>query len=301
MDLPAQMVLYAQVVDAGSLSAAARGLNQSPSAVSKQISHLEDRIGVRLLQRSKKGISLTEEGTLFYERCAVIAREVNEAKELVASLNDHPTGILRVTATVAFAKAQILPILPGFLEKYPEVQFWAKFTDQKVDLAQDRIDVAVWFTEQITDESLIARKVAHNSRVICAAPSYLERFGTPETTGDLKDHNCMRLNGIARLDDWNLGTTSAPDPSLLGGNFSANSADAIYHATLAGIGISRLSNYIVAKDIAAGRLVRLLPEYEDHLSDIFAVYAAGRNLSPKVRAFIDHLVGAFSPIPPWEA
>lgn len=299
MDLPGLIVLFARVVDAGSFSAASRELGQSPSAVSKQIAHLEDRVGVRLLGRSKGGVTLTDEGHAFYERCADIRRNIAAAEDLVVSFGEHPKGLLRISATVAFGKAQILPILPTFLATYPEVQVSANFSDRKVDFTQDQIDVAVQFTEQIEDQSLFARKIAHNRRVICAAPAYLERQGRPTTPEDLQRHNCLQLSTVSRFNDWHFKEFEAQGLSLHS-NFEANSADALYHATLAGIGISRLSTYLVGDDLRDGRLARVLPGYEDNASDIYAVYTARRNLPPKVRVFIDHLVSEFSPVPPWE-
>lgn len=299
MDLPSLIVLFARVVDAGSISAASRELNLSPSAVSKQIAQLEDRVAVRLLARSKDGVAVTEEGRAFYERCAGISRDIADAEELIVSFGDHPKGVLRVSATVAFGKSQILPVLPAFLARYPDVQVAADFTDRRLDFSQDQIDVAIQFTEQIEDQSLFARKVAHNRRVICASPLYLEREGRLRALEDLERHNCLKLSTVSRFNDWRLSTGDGAELRL-GGNFEANSADALYHATLAGIGISRLSTFLVAEDLRAGRLVRILPEYEDDASDIYAVYSARRNLAPKVRVFIDHLVSEFLPVPPWE-
>ena len=299
MDFASQMVMFARVVEAGSISAAARSFGQSPSAVSRQVSALEDRVGLRLLNRSASGISLTFEGELFHERCADIARQTDEAQALLSSLGDHPTGNLRVVSTVAFGKAQILPQLPAFLAAFPEVEVSVDFNDRKLDLAEDRVDVGIQFTEQIEDQNLVARKIAHNRRVICASPDYLQRHGRPKRIDELASHNCLRLSTVERFNDW---WTEPPDgiAPMLRGNFEANSADGVYHAALAGIGIARLSTYLVSRDIAEGRLVRLLPDYDDHASDIYAVYSARRNLAPKVRAFIDHLVAAFGPVPPWE-
>ncbi len=301
MELSSQMVLFARVVDEGSLSAAARTLNHSPSAVSKQVSHLEDRVGVRLLNRSSSGISLTDEGEQFYERCAEIARNVTQAEEMIVSLGDKPQGRLHILSTVAFGKAQLMAVLPAFLAKYPEVQLSVDFTDTKRDFADDRIDVAIQFTEQIEDQSLVARKLAPNRRVVCAAPEYLERMGTPSDFADMAQHNYLRLSTVQSWNDWHTGgidPTAAP--ARLPSNMELNSADAVYHAALAGIGIARLSTYLIAPDLVSGRLVRLFPEYEGKDSDIYAVYSTRRNLSPKVRALIDHLVAAFGPVPPWE-
>jgi len=297
VDLPSLIVLFARVVDAGSFSAASRELEQSPSAVSKRIAELEDRVGVRLLVRSKHGVALTDDGQAFYERCAEIRRSIAAAEDLVMSFGDHPKGQLHIAATVAFGKAQILPILSTFLAKYPDVSVSVDFSDRKRDFSTDQIDVAVLFTEQIEDQSLVARKLAHNR--LCASPEYLERAGTPMTPEALQTHNCLQLSTVSRFNDWDFPEFEARGLQLRS-SFEANSADALYHATLAGLGISRLSTYLIGEDMRSGRLVRLLPEYEDNGSDIFAVYSTRRNLAPKVRVFIDHLVAEFSPVPPWE-
>lgn len=300
MEISSQMVLFARVVEAGSFSAAARAAGHSPSAVSRQIGLLEDRLGVRLLNRTKHGLSLTEEGRAFHERCLEVAARISDAESFVASMSDRPQGVLRVVSTVAFAKAQLMGVLAGFLERYADVRLALELTDRPVDLAAEGIDVAIRFTEQIDDPSVIARKLASNRRVICAAPGYVERFGAPATPSDLAHHNCLRLSTVSRWNDWHLDDPETGDRIGLTGNFEANSADGIYHAVLAGIGIARLSSYLVGDDIRAGRLVRLLPDYADNGSDIFAIYPEKRNLAPKVRAFIDHLADHFGPLPPWE-
>jgi len=299
MDLPSLIVLFARVVDAGSFSAASRELDQSPSAVSKRIAELEDRVGVRLLVRSKHGVALTDDGQAFYERCAEIRRSIAAAEDLVMSFGDHPKGQLHIAATVAFGKAQILPVLSTFLAKYQDVSVSVDFSDRKRDFSTDQIDVAILFTEQIEDQSLVARKIAHNRRVICASPEYLAREGTPMRPDELQVHNCLQLSTVSRFNDWDFPELQARGLQLRS-SFEANSADALYHATLAGLGVSRLSTYLIGDDLRKGRLVRVLPEYEDNGSDIYAVYSTRRNLPPKVRVFIDHLVAEFSPVPPWE-
>ena len=299
MELSSHMVLFARVVDEGSLSAAARTLKQSPSAVSKQVSNLEDRVGVRLLNRSSSGISLTDEGQQFYDRCAEITRNVSDAEEMILALSGKPQGRLHILATVAFGKSQLMPVLPAFLDRYPDVHLSVDFTDTKRDFTDDRIDLGIQFTEQIEDQTLVARKLAHNKRVVCAAPEYLERYGTPQALTDMSKHNYLRLSTVERWNYWHMEDDEIR-PTRLPSNMETNSADAVYHAALAGTGIARLSTYLIAPDLASGRLVRLFPEYEDNSSDIYAVYSTKRNLSPKVRALIDHLVAEFGPVPPWE-
>lgn len=299
MNLPSAMVLFARVVDAGSFTAASRALNQSPSAVSKQIAHLEDHVGVRLLQRLKTGVVLTEDGEEFYRHCVEIRKRVEAAEELVMSFGSGPAGLLHVASTVAFGKSQLLPILPAFLKMHPGLRISLTVTDRKVNRSEEHVDVEIRFTEQIIDQSLYARKIAHNRRVLCASPEYLARHGTPSAPSDLETHNCLRLTSVATFNDWSFADLEKSHPAV-SGDFETSSTDALYQATLNGMGISRLSTYLIYKDLAAGRLVRILPDYEDNGSDLFAVYAERKNLPPKVRVFIDFLVEQFSPVPPWE-
>jgi DNA-binding transcriptional LysR family regulator len=300
MEIANQMILFAHVVEHGSFSASARAFGHTPSSVSKQISQLEDRLGVRLLNRTTRGIALTEHGEAFYQRCAEIAHAVAEAESLVVSLGARPQGTLRVAATVAFAKAHLLPLLPDFLADNDDLRLVLELTDRPIDIAEGEADVAIRFTEQITDPSVVARKLAANRRVICAAPSYLETHGVPEKPEDLLRHNCLRLSTVSRWNDWEFPGPKGPRILHVTGNFEANSADAVYHAVRAGLGVARLSTFLVGDDIRAGRLVRILPEYVQQNADILAVYASRRNLSPKVRVFVDFLADRLGPVPPWE-
>ena len=300
VDISTQMILFANVVDHGSFSATARAIGQTPSAVSKQIGHLEDRLGIRLLNRSTRSVTPTEEGQSFYLRCSDIAAEVCEAEEMAHALSKHPQGTLRVAATAAFGRVQVLPLLPSFLERYTDLRVMLDLTDAPIDLSEPDYDMAIRFTEQIEDTALITRKLAHNKRIVCASPDYLRSHGTPTCLQDLEAHNCLRLTTVDDWNDWRLDQGDGEVVFHPTGNFEASSADAIYHATVAGLGISRLSTYLVGPDIAAGRLVHLLPGHCEDQADIFAVYSERRNLSPKVRVFIDFLAAHFHPVAPWE-
>ncbi|WP_112321087.1 LysR family transcriptional regulator [Oceanibium sediminis] len=297
MELSSQMILFAQVVEQGSFSGAARQLNHSPSAVSKQIGALEDKLGLRLLTRTQHGIALTEEGRTFYGRCAEVTATVTETRELLETMVGAPRGVLKVQATVAFGKAQIMPLLPAFLAAHPEISVDLELTDRQTDIFADEIDVGIRFTEQLENPDVIVRKLAPNRRVLCAAPSYIARHGVPASAGDLAGHNCLRLSTVERWNDWVFGEGEIAEVK---GNFQANSADAVYHAALAGMGIARLSTYLVHDDLAAGRLVRVLPEYTQQGSDIFAIYLERRNMAPRIRVFLDYLAAHFGKIPPWE-
>ncbi len=300
MDISNLMQVFVRTVDQGSFSAAARTLGLSPSAVSRQIGGLEDNLGVRLLNRTSRHVTLTEEGKEFYARCARIAAEIDEVQELVAGMSHKVQGTLRVAATVAFAKSRLLPLFPEFLKRYPDLTLHLELSDRPVDLVAEGIDVAIRFTEQIDDDSLVARRLAPNRRVIVAAPSYLQRHGTPQAPDDLLQHNCLRLYSVSRWNDWEFEQDGRTRHVEVGGNFEANSADAVYHAALAGLGIARLSLYLVCDDLRSGRLVRVLPEYTHDKAELLAVFPHRRNLSPKVRAFVDFLVEQLGDVPSWE-
>ncbi len=299
-DIAGQMLLFAHAVEQGSLSAAARDLDLSPSAVSKQIRRLEDHLGVRLLNRSTRRISMTDEGRAFYDRCSRVASEVAEAESMVSAMGTRVQGTLRVVATVAFAKAQLLPLIPEFMKSYPDLKMELELTDRTVDFVEENVDVAIRFSEQLNDPGMVVRSLGPNRRVICAAPSYLSLNGVPSCPEDLLAHNCLRVSTVQSWNDWEFDCGDGRRVLHVGGRFEANSADAIYHATLAGLGIARLSTYLVARDLAEGRLVRVLPEYTHEKSELVAIYPQRRNLTPRVRVFVDFLLAAMKPVAPWE-
>ncbi|MEM7634797.1 MAG: LysR family transcriptional regulator [Pseudomonadota bacterium] len=296
MDIASQMILFADVVDHGSLSATARDLGQTPSAVSKQISALEDRLGVRLLNRSTRQLSLTQEGHSFYQRCASISSQVREARELVEAMGGQPQGTLRIASTVAFAKAQLLPLLPEFLDAYPDLTVNLELTDRSIDLINSDYDVAIRFSAQIESSSVIARKLAAYKRVVCASPEYVARNGVPASLEDFSNHNCLRVSTVNNWNDWEFLMDGKDMVLTAQGNFEANSADAVYYATKAGLGISHLSTYMVAGDLRAGSLLQLFPEHKGEASGIYAVYASKHHLAPKIRVFIDYFSGKFADI-----
>lgn len=300
MELPTQMMIFAQTVQQGSFSAAARALDLTPSAVSKQISQLEDKLGMRLLYRTTRQIRLTEEGEEFYERCLRVLAEVDEAEQWISASQGAVKGTLRVAGTVAFAKYHVMPLIPEFLQRYPDLRVHLEVTDRFVDLVETGTDVAIRFTEQLSDPSLVARRLAVNRRVICAAPAYIEAHGMPETPEDLLNHNCLRLYTVSTFNEWEFEGPEGNRVLDVKGSFETNSADTLYYGALVGLGIARLSTFLVGPDLKAGRLVRLLPEYTHEKASILAVYPQRRHLSPKVRAFIDFLVEKFTPVPPWE-
>lgn len=293
MDVSAQMLVFVKVVESGSISAASRASGQTPSAVSKQISHLEDHVGHRLLRRTKAGVSVTDEGREYYQKCRAVADKVEEAEALISNFKGEPKGVLRVASSVAFGKYQLINALPEFLARYPEISVVLELTDRLVDLEEESFDVTLNFAEQLTNPNAIARKIMTNERVLCASKDFIARHGSPKTFADLAHFNCLRTSNSVGRNAWEAELNGVVYKVNATGNFAGNSADAVYKAALAGLGIARLSTYLVTESLEAGTLVRLFPEYAQQHADIAAIFANRRNLSPKIRVFVEFLAERF--------
>lgn len=299
MEKPSDMAVFVRVVETESFSEAARGMKLTPSAVSKLIGRLEDRLGARLLNRTTRRLSLTEEGRAYYQRVLPILSAIDEAERAVTELHDEPRGLLKVNSSTAFGHLHVAPLLPELLEKFPEMRVQLTLTDSIVNLVEEEVDVAIRI-QRMPDSTLIARKLATAQRVVAAAPSYLEKHGVPKTPEDLKDHNCLTLSFASQLNQWEFKGPDGPERYRVGGNFETNNAVAMEQAGAAGLGLIRAADFVIADDVRAGRLVPVLTDYEfDEPTNIYAVYSHARHLSPKVRAFVDALVTAFTPEPPW--
>ena len=295
------MAVFVRVVETGGFSAAARSFGMTPSAASKLVGRLEERLGARLLRRTTRRLSLTEEGRAFHLRAVRILADIEEAEQAVTALRTAPRGLLRVDSAIAFAHHQLARVLSGFLERYPEVRVELNGNDRFVDLAEEGIDVAIR-TGRPPDSSYIARKLADDQRLIFAAPSYLGRYGTPATPTDLNGHNCLTwTHEHDHLNEWPFLGPDGPVTVRASGNTEVNNGETLYNLAVAGVGIARLAVFRVDEDIRANRLVPLLVEHHrPEPMPIHAVYPHRRHLSPKVRAFVDYLVEAFAG-PPWMA
>jgi len=295
-----EMAVFVSVVEAGSFSAAARALRLTPSAVSKLIARLEERLGARLIQRTTRRLNLTHEGVAYYQRSLSILKEIEEIEQTIGQAHALPRGLLTVNAAVAFAEHQIVPYLREFLDLYPDVQVELTVTDQVIDLVQEGVDVAIRVNVR-PDSLLVARLLAEDQRVICASPRYLEQYGTPKVPADLADHNCLTWKANqSRLNDWPFNGPDGLYKQTVSGSVEVNSGETLYDLVRHDVGIARLAELVVGNDIKAGRLVHLLEEY--HQSDpltVHAVYPHRRHLLGKVRAFVDFLVRKYSPQPPW--
>lgn len=294
-----EMAVFVNVVREGGFSAAAKAMQLTPSAVSKQVSRLEDRLNVQLLNRTTRHLSMTEEGEIYFRRATAILADIEEAEALVSDRRGTPSGTLRVTSSITFGRHQIVPMMPEFLNTYPDLRLQLSLADNIVDLVQEGVDVAIRIGE-LVDSSLVARRLAVDRRVVCAAPSYVEKYGIPKSPEALRDHNCLVITNIPSMRDWAFSFGSSTRTIHVEGRFETNSGVAIHEAALDGIGIAQLAAYLVAPDLRAGRLVSFLEDRVAEGKPIYAVYPHSRHLSPKVRAFIDFLADKLTPIPPWE-
>jgi len=299
MDMPGAMIIFAQVVDSRSFSAAAVRLGLSKSAVSKQIAKLEDRLGARLLNRTTRTLSPTDAGQDFYERCVRVAREVEEAERAISHLSTEPRGLLRLNAPASFGRDYIAPLVPEMLVRWPELRIDAVFDDHFVDVVAQGFDLVIRITK-LQDSSLVARRLAHCRRLVCAAPAYLERHGVPKTPADLAQHDCVLYSYAADQGEWQfVGPDGRLESVRVDGRLRVNSAEVMMAALRAGVALAMPPDFLVGPDIAAGRLVPLLTEYENPFGAIYAVWPHNRNLAPKVRAVVDFLVERFAVEPIW--
>ena len=232
-----EMSVFVNVVREGGFSAAAKVLELTPSAVSKQVSRLEDRLNVRLLNRTTRQLSMTEEGETYFQRATAILADIEEAESLVADRHGSPRGMLRVTSSITFGRHQIVPLMPEFLNVLPDVRLQLSLSDNVVDLVQERFDVAIRVAD-LNDSSLVARRLAVDRRVVCAAPSYLERYGTPQSPETLRDHNCLVIMNIPSMRDWEFIFGGTTRKIHVEGRFETNSGVAVHEAALDGIGIA---------------------------------------------------------------
>lgn len=294
-----RMAIFARVVEEKSFSAAARRLNLSKSRVSKHITQLEKSIGSRLLNRTTRALSLTEAGTIFYEHCARIVEELEEAKLAVSLLQSVPRGILRVSVPVAFGRLHVASAFPEFLAAHPDLKIDMDTTDRFVDLAEEGYDVVVRIVGQ-PPPNVVARKLAPVNRKICATPEYFARHGVPQSPQDLEKHNCLTYTYFNPQDPWRLRGPEGDISVRASGDLRVNDDDALSEAVLRGLGIALLPTFIIGKALQTGRLQSVLSDYVPVERHIYAIYLPNRHLSAKVRAFIDFFLERIGPEPYWD-
>ncbi|MGN6105657.1 MAG: LysR family transcriptional regulator [Kofleriaceae bacterium] len=298
MDLN-DIVVFTKVVETRSFTGAAEQLGLPKSTVSRKLAQLEERLGVRLVQRTTRKLALTDIGQAYYERCARIVSDLAAAEQLVTDMQATPRGRVRVTAPVDLSTRYLGAIVADFVATHADVNVELEASDRIVDLIEEGFDVAVRFGT-LPESTLIARRLCSVVSCLVATPDYLARRGTPTNIEELDSHDRVLFTPSPRAQSWTLVHGDATYEFSRPARFASNNVGAVRDAVLAGAGISALSDFMVAADIAAGALVPVLPEWLGRPIDVHAVYPARQNLPPRLSLFLDHLARAFDPVP-WSA
>jgi DNA-binding transcriptional LysR family regulator len=289
--------MFARVARTGNMSAAGREMGMSPAVVSKRISLLEERLGARLFQRTTRQLTLTETGEGYFKRVIDILSLVEEAEDYVSRRNTKPRGILKISAPTSFNRLHIEPYLPELLGRYPDLEIEMHLTDYFVDIIREGFDLAIRIGE-LEDSSLVARKLANERRVMCAAPSYLAHAGVPKSLADLESHNCL----VAGAQDiWRLDGPSGHNDIRVKGNIRSNSAEFVRSALINGLGIALRATWDIGAELARGELVVVLPEYTGSSNNaIYAVYPCREFMPTKVNVFIEFLAEIYANETAWD-
>ncbi len=286
------MQVFVRVVEKGSFSAAAEDFRISPTMVGKHVVHLEERLGARLLNRTTRRQSLTEVGSVYYERCKLALAEVEAADACASALQMVPRGLLRVSAPVTFGASALVAAIGDYLQHYPEVQLELALNDRVIDLVDEAFDVAIRIGN-LPDSSMIARPLAPYRMIACASPGYLKKHGRPRTPEQLAGHNCMGFMYSAAQKHWQFTDREITSNVQISGNFRVNNGQALRTAALHGMGIIVQPEVLLADDLAAGTLVRILPRHALPSQGMHLVYPSNRNLTLKMKSFIEFMVERF--------
>lgn len=290
MDQLAAMAAFVRAVDAGSLSAAARSLPSSLTAVSRQISALEEHFGTRLLLRTTRQLALTDDGRILYERAKSILGEVREIEAALARDPHQPSGRIRISSPSLIGRLVIAPLLNEFLRRYPAVAVDLLLIDRAVDMVEEDIHLAIRIG-RLRDSQLVARKLTDLQMIVCASPEYLARRGEPRTPHDLAGHDCLVFSDSPGSAEWRFADGSKTGRKFrISGRLWMNSLDALVGAARDGAGIVRVPSWQVQSDLASGRLQRLLIDHEPAPTPLHVMLQPSRLASPKIRAFVDYLV-----------
>lgn len=301
MDKLQAMQLFVRVVDAGSYTAAADQMEISRALASKLVQSLEDQLGVRLLHRTTRKLSLTEAGERYYQRVSEILGSLNEAEALASELQAEPRGRLRVSAPMSFAIHHLGSAVAEFQQRHPRIELELTLNDRQVDLVDEGFDMAVRIA-RLADSSLVARRIAPCRLLLLASPAYLARVGAPQHPQDLVGHNYLSYTLAARRDEIVLVNDNDGERQTvnLSGSLRVNNGDVIASAAVAGLGICLSPSFLIWQRVLRGELVPVLPQWQIPDIGVHAVYPAGRTLPAKTRSFIDFLVERFGPEPYWD-
>jgi DNA-binding transcriptional LysR family regulator len=293
MDLLAPMRTFVRVVEAGSFTAVAAEQNTTQPTISRQVALLEDHLRTRLLTRTTRALTLTDDGRVFYEHALRALEAVSEAEGAVGRRRQKPSGLLRLGTPVVFGRLHIVPRLPAFLNRYPDVGIDLTMSDSFTDLVEQGIDVAIRVGE-VTDPGLIAKRIGLVKRVTVASPAYLKRHRLPNVPADLADHECIVYTRLATGNRWVFAGAEGPLTVEVKGRYRADNSEAVREGVLGGLGIAVIPAFAFSREIETGAVKVLLREFEPRPLPMNAVYPSRRFVPLKVRAIIDHLAHEFS-------
>ncbi len=285
------VLVFMAVVEAGSFVAGGKASSLTRSAAGKAVSRLEDRLGRRLLNRTTRSLSLTDEGRVFYEHGARIFAAVDEAEASVAGDSGTPRGLLRLTVPDAFGRLVVLPLLKKYLAAWPQLQVEVSFTDRRADIVDEGFDLAVRIGSAPADSRLISRVITRFKPVLCASPAYLAQHGQPRDPAELEAHDTLVFSSRGRRQAWRFRNADGTWDKLRGrSRLSMDSGEALRDAAAGGLGIALLPDFLVGADLKAGRLRQVLPRLPLGDAEIVAIYPSKRLLEPRVRRFVDLMV-----------
>lgn len=294
MDRWHAMEAFVRVVESGSFVAAADRLKISTSSLSRLVADLEHHLGARLLNRTTRRLSLTEIGQSYYERCVTLLADVAEAEAIAGQAAAQPRGTVKVTCSHGMAELHVAPAISTFVERFPEVKFDLVIADRLVDLVEEGFDLAIR-VGPVGSDRLVARRLGGTQLVLCAAPGYLARRGTPGSLADLTGHDTLTYAYSSTPRLWRvIDVMGKAHEVRVAGSLHANSGEALRAAAIAGLGLIYEPDFLLADALKKGELVRVLPDYTGVTGDIWAVYPSRRHLSLKVRLFVDHIAQAFA-------
>lgn len=295
-----EILTFIQIVNSGTITAAAEQLQLAKSAVSRRLAELEEHLGVELFHRSTRKLSLTDSGRVFYQRCVPILDDLTEAEHSVSQLHQEIRGQIKVAAPLSFGVMHLGPAIIEFQRQHPGITFDIDFNDREVDLIQEGFDVGIRIA-RLKDSSLIARRLADLSMVACASPDYLREHGEPQTPEALQQHACITYSYIPRPDQWDFWDKQNRLISVnVNNTMTANNGEFMRNAAVAGLGVIRQPTFIAYEYIAMGKLVPILQAYKAAPINVYAIYPPTRHLSRRVRQFVDFLVDRFEGQPYWE-
>jgi len=293
MDQFKQISTFVEVAAKGSLSAAARAEGIAPAMIGRRLDALEERLGVKLLQRTTRKIALTNEGEAFLEDCQRILSDMEDAESAVSERSAHASGPLLISAPAGFGRQHVAPLMPSFLAEHRDVTLTLNLNDRVVDLIGEGIDVAIRIAS-LSDSTLIGTKLADNKRIVVASPAYIKRHGKPQSLDDLAKHNCLAMSSDGSQRGWTFRQNGKVVTLKVEGNLFCNDGQVLHDWAINGKGLAWRSMWEVGTEIESGQLVTVLDEFAAPGNDIYAVFAQRRHLPLRIRAFVDFLRHAYA-------